>query len=152
MLSSDNFPTSNMVTAWVFKPGDRFPIIRYAVSLESNKNAIFFLCWDAKLMLEVVEAEERLNDPGSLSGNTNPWSVSVSLSWLSASSTGFSNSLFSSSRRESSSSELSCEVFDLGVFSRVLLLKSLWVLELLMLLPGGKSDGFKCSYLKRETL
>ena len=76
ILSSDNFPTSNMVTAWVFKPGDRFPIIRYAVSLESNKNAIFFLWWDDELMFELVDAEDRLNVPVSLSGNTKSVSVS----------------------------------------------------------------------------
>ena len=47
--SSESFPTSNMVTAWVFKPGDKFPIMRYAVRVESKRNPIFRLpVWEVR--------------------------------------------------------------------------------------------------------
>lgn len=42
MDSSDSLPASNIVTAWVFRPVDKLPIIKKAVSVESKSRAMRF--------------------------------------------------------------------------------------------------------------
>ena len=39
---TESLPASNIVTACFFSPGDRLPIIKKAVSVESNKKATRF--------------------------------------------------------------------------------------------------------------
>ena len=80
------------MTAWFFSPGDRLPIMRYAVSVESKSSAIFFAAVAVPVGVpEAASSSEAAEDgaPG-----------------LSEYSSSAASARFSSLRRESSSSEL----------------------------------------------
>ena len=78
-----------MVTAWFFSPGDRFPIMRYAVSVESKISAIFLAAAGA---LEAAAGAASSSD--------------AEITGLSEYSSSAASARFSSLRSESSSSEL----------------------------------------------
>ena len=63
--SSLSLPTSNMVTAWLFRPGDRFPIIRNAVKVESNRKAILLEC-PTLIKLDDSETETDITIPNGV--------------------------------------------------------------------------------------